>query len=66
MLKSMTGYGRAEGATAPYLYTVEIQAFNHRFTDIRIRLPRALASLEHGLHREIRERVHRGRFDVQV
>lgn len=66
MLKSMTGYGRAEGATAPYLYTVEVQAFNHRFTDIRIRLPRALASLEHGLHREIRERVHRGRFDVQV
>ena len=66
MLKSMTGYGRAEGATAPYLYTVEVQAFNHRFTDIRIRLPRALASLEHGLNREIRERVHRGRFDVQV
>jgi hypothetical protein len=24
MLKSMTGYGRAEGATAPYLYTVEV------------------------------------------
>ncbi|MFQ5802708.1 MAG: YicC/YloC family endoribonuclease [Candidatus Methylomirabilales bacterium] len=66
MLKSMTGYGRAEGATATYLYTLEVQAFNHRFTDIRIRLPRALASLEHGLHREIRERVHRGRFDVQV
>lgn len=66
MLKSMTGYGRAEGATAAYLYTVEIQTFNHRFTDIRIRLPRALASLEHELHREVRERVHRGRFDVHV
>lgn len=66
MLKSMTGYGRAEGATAAYLYTVEIQTFNHRFTDIRIRLPKALASLEHELHREVRERVHRGRFDVHV
>ncbi|MFQ5847329.1 MAG: YicC/YloC family endoribonuclease [Candidatus Methylomirabilales bacterium] len=66
MLKSMTGYGRAEGATATHLYTVEIQAFNHRFTDIRIRLPRALASLEHALQREVRGRVHRGRFDVQV
>ncbi|MEE8152214.1 MAG: YicC/YloC family endoribonuclease [candidate division NC10 bacterium] len=64
MLKSMTGYGRAEGATATHLYTLEIQAFNHRFTDIRIRLPRALTSLEHGLHREVRGRVHRGRFDV--
>lgn len=66
MLKSMTGYGRAEGATATHLYTLEIQAFNHRFTDIRIRLPRALASLEHELHRELRGRVHRGRFDVHV
>lgn len=64
MLKSMTGYGRAEGATATHLYTLEIQAFNHRFTDIRIRLPRALTSLEHGLHREVRGRVDRGRFDV--
>jgi uncharacterized protein (TIGR00255 family) len=66
MLKSMTGYGRAEGATATHLYTLEIQAFNHRFTDIRIKLPRALTALEHVLHREIRGRVHRGRFDVQV
>ncbi|MFQ5658766.1 MAG: YicC/YloC family endoribonuclease [Candidatus Methylomirabilales bacterium] len=66
MLKSMTGYGRAEGATATYLYTVEIQTFNHRFTDIRIRLPKALASLEHELHREVRERGRRGRFDVLV
>ncbi|MFQ5988973.1 MAG: YicC/YloC family endoribonuclease [Candidatus Methylomirabilales bacterium] len=66
MLKSMTGYGRAEGATTTHDYTVEVQAFNHRFTDIRIRLPKALASLEHALQREIRERVHRGRFDVQI
>lgn len=66
MLKSMTGYGRADGATAAYLYTVEVQAFNHRFTDVRIRLPKTLASLEHGLQRAIREGVHRGRFDVQV
>lgn len=66
MLKSMTGYGRAEGATATHVCTLEIQAVNHRFTDIRIRLPRALASLEHELHREVRGRVHRGRFDVQV
>jgi uncharacterized protein (TIGR00255 family) len=66
MLKSMTGYGRAEGATATHLYTVEVQAFNHRFIDIRVKLPRALASLEHELHREVQRRFHRGRFDVQV
>ncbi|MFQ5881079.1 MAG: YicC/YloC family endoribonuclease [Candidatus Methylomirabilales bacterium] len=66
MLKSMTGYGRAEGATATHLYTIEVQAFNHRFTDIRVRLPRALARMEHELHREIQGRIHRGRVDVQV
>lgn len=66
MLKSMTGYGRADGASAAHLYAVEVQAFNHRFTDVRIRLPKSLASLEHRLQREIRERVHRGRFDVQI
>jgi len=66
MLKSMTGYGRAEGATTTHLYTMEVQALNHRFTDIRVKLPRALASLEHQLHREVQRRFHRGRFDIQV
>ncbi len=66
MLRSMTGYGRAEGATTTHLYAVEVQAFNHRFTDIRVKLPRALASLEHRLYREVQRRFHRGRFDVQV
>jgi uncharacterized protein (TIGR00255 family) len=66
MLKSMTGYGRAEGATTTHLYTVEVQALNHRFTDIRVKLPRALAALEHELHREVQRRFHRGRFDIQV
>ena len=66
MLKSMTGYGRAEGATITHLYTVEVQALNHRFTDIRVKLPRTLASLEHTLHREVQRRFHRGRFDIQV
>ena len=66
MLKSMTGFGRGEHATPRAHYRVEVQAVNHRFVEVRARLPRRLARLEHQIQREVQHRFGRGRFDVHL
>lgn len=66
MLKSMTGFGRGEHATPRAHYRVEVQAVNHRFVEVRARLPRRLSRLEHQIQREVQHRFGRGRFEVHL
>jgi len=66
MLKSMTGFGRGEHTTPRARYTVEVQAVNHRFVEVRARLPRRLSRLEHQIQREVQHRFGRGRFEVHL
>jgi len=66
MLKSMTGFGRGEHTTPRAHYRVEVQAVNHRFVEVRVRLPRRLSRLEHQIQREAQQRFGRGRFDVHL
>jgi uncharacterized protein (TIGR00255 family) len=66
MLKSMTGFGSGEHATPRALYRVEVQAVNHRFVEVRARLPRRLSRLEHQIQREVQHRFGRGRFEVHL
>jgi len=66
MIKSMTGFGRGEHTTPRAHYRVEVQAVNHRFVEVRARLPRRLARLEHQIQREVQLRFGRGRFEVHV
>ena len=39
MIRSMTGYGRAELARARVSLSVECKSLNHRHLDIALRLP---------------------------
>jgi len=64
MLKSMTGYGRAERETALGKVFVETRSVNHRYCDINIKLPKRLASFETRIKELIRSQVSRGRIDV--
>lgn len=66
MLKSMTGFGRGEHTTPRAHYRVEVQALNHRFVEVRARLPRRLWRLEHQIQREVQNRFGRGRFEVHL
>lgn len=66
MLKSMTGFGRGEHTTPRAHYRVEVQAVNHRFVEVRARLPRRLWRLEHQIQREVQNRFGRGRFEVHL
>jgi len=66
MVRSMTGFGRAESLQDGRRVSVEIRSVNHRYFEFGARLPSSLASLE----ARVRERVHgtitRGKISVSV
>ena len=66
MLKSMTGYGKAEGDTTLGRLQVECRSVNHRYCDINVKLPRRFAPFETRLKELVRSRVSRGRVDLSV
>ena len=66
MVRSMTGFGRAELRGDTVVVSVEARSVNHRHLDVAIRLPRALAPLEMEARRAIAARLERGRVDVAV
>src|SRR5689334_1754875 len=66
MVRSMTGFGRAEATGESIAVSVEARSVNHRHLDVALRLPRALASLELDARRLVQSRLERGRVDVTV
>ncbi|MCG6533461.1 MAG: YicC family protein [Syntrophales bacterium LBB04] len=66
MIKSMTGYGRAESILEGKRTVVEIKSLNHRYLEISLRLPNALASLEMEIKKKISARVSRGKIEVSI
>jgi uncharacterized protein (TIGR00255 family) len=66
MLKSMTGFGRAEGETTLGKVAVESRSVNHRYCDINIKLPKRLTLFENRMKEIIRSQVSRGRIDVSL
>ena len=66
MIKSMTGYGLAEAQTPTGRFTVEMRAVNHRFSEILVRLPRDLSSLEDKVRSRVQGSVLRGRVEVTI
>ena len=66
MPKSMTGYGRGEYICHARRFTVEIKSVNHRYNDISVRLPKALASFEDIVRKLVATVISRGKTDVFV
>jgi uncharacterized protein (TIGR00255 family) len=66
MIRSMTGYGEASAELEGVRVKIELRSFNHRFADLRLRLPPGLAEHEATIRRRVLERVRRGRVDVSV
>lgn len=62
-MKSMTGYGRAKGMIGQRQVVAEIRCYNHRYTDIRLKLPKGWMALEITAEKLIRERIGRGRVE---
>ena len=66
MIRSMTGYGRAEATGTRLALAVECKSVNHRHLDIALKLPRAIGTLEPDVRRLIQAALVRGRIDVSV
>lgn len=66
MAESMTGYGRGEYRSGRYHIGVEIKSVNHRFLDVKLRIPRELNAMEMELRAALRRRLGRGAIDVSV
>ena len=66
MIRSMTGYGRAEGFLGGRKYIVEVKSLNHRYLELSLRMPANLAPLELEVKKKINEQLVRGRIDVTI
>ena len=66
MVKSMTGYGKANLEKNARKYQVEIKTVNHRYLDISVKMPRVLSYLEENIKQEISSKIKRGKVDVFV
>ncbi len=66
MIKSMTGYGRANVSKKERDYQIEIRSVNHRYLDLSIKMPRQLSYLEEIIKKEIAKKVKRGKIDVFI
>lgn len=65
-IHSMTGYGRSEATVGDLRYTLELRALNHRYLDLRLKLPKALLHLEHTLRQQLTGALHRGRVELAI
>jgi len=64
MIKSMTGFGSAEGAVGGARVSVEIRSVNHRFFNPSIKLPSDLAKWEGEVREAMRKSVARGHVSL--
>jgi uncharacterized protein (TIGR00255 family) len=65
-MRSMTGFGCGEADLDGNKLTCELRALNHRFLDVRIRMPDDLQSHAFFVEQLAREKLSRGRFDIGV
>jgi uncharacterized protein (TIGR00255 family) len=66
MIRSMTGYSKAQAEEGGYSLSVSIRGTNHRFLDVQVRFPSALESMDPLLRRLIKNHVKRGHVEVAV
>ena len=66
MIKSMTGFGRAEAVTKEWKITVELKSVNHRYLDLNIKMPRKLNLFEGQVRNLIKTYMQRGKVDIFI
>ena len=64
MIRSMTGYGRAESVLMGRKFVIEMKSVNHRYLEISVRLPGMLLAMEGEIKKRIGEQFSRGRIEA--
>ncbi len=66
MIKSMTGFGRAEKVFDAYKITIEMKSVNNRYLDINTKVYKQYSFLEEVIRDVVSASVNRGKVDVFV
>ncbi len=66
MIKSMTGFASLTRDDERGALGVTIRSVNHRFLDLQLRLPAAIADLEARLRAIVQKHLARGRVEISV
>jgi len=66
VVKSMTGYGRAEDTINGSTITVELRSVNNRYLDCNVRIPRLYLFAEDAIKTRVQNTISRGKVDVFV
>jgi uncharacterized protein (TIGR00255 family) len=62
----MTGYAEARRESEGWLVRVSLRSVNHRFLDLRVRLPEGLESFEPLVRQSVRDRLRRGHVEITL
>ncbi len=66
MLRSMTGFGKAEGTIGNKKFTVEVRSLNSKLLDLNMRIPGAYREKELELRSWLSDNIQRGKADMLV
>ena len=65
-MRSMTGFGAGTADLGGATVSLEVRAVNHRYLEVRVRMPRELAEHAVFLEQRVRSHLARGRVDVSA
>ncbi len=66
MVRSMTGFGRAQASVEGFNITVEIRSVNHRYFEFYAKMPRAYSFLEEKIKSLLSSGISRGKVECSV
>jgi uncharacterized protein (TIGR00255 family) len=66
MLKSMTGFGRAERAVGDKTFLIDIKSLNGKQFDLQLKMPAFLKPFEFDIRKILSERLGRGTVDSSI
>jgi len=66
MIRSMTGYGAAEGTVGRSRVSIDVRSVNHRFFNVTIKLPPELSRWEGEVREALRQLVTRGHVTLSA
>src|SRR5213595_4327609 len=63
---SMTGYAQARHEKHGWAVRISVKSVNHRFLDLKLRIPEGFDLYDLRLRQIVREKIHRGHVEVTV
>lgn len=66
MLRSMTGFGRAEEEIGGFEINIQVKAVNHRYCDITVKMPRCYNFLEERIRQTAAQSISRGKVEILI